>query len=138
MLYRCFRICSDWTKFHLELLKLIHVFKNKVYSENFINNCFKTFLENKYRILEKAIAVPKKPCFWFFFYLRLLSLQTRTKLRKSLQVILHSCKLQIVLKIRNNLSKTFRFKDCIPKSLLLVLFINLSVDSAMNPTMVNV
>ena len=63
MLYRCFRICSDWTNIHLELLKLIHVFKNKVYSENFINNYFKTFLENKYRIVEKVIAVPKKPCF---------------------------------------------------------------------------
>ena len=50
LLYRCFRIYSDWTKFHLELLKLIDVFKNNGYPENFINNCSKVFLDKKYRI----------------------------------------------------------------------------------------
>ena len=47
LLYRCFRICSDWTKFHLEVVKLTYVFKNNGYPENFINNCFKVFLDNK-------------------------------------------------------------------------------------------
>ena len=60
LLYRCFRICSDWTKFHLELVKLIDVFKNNGYPENFINNCFKVFLDNKYRVKEKVMTVPKK------------------------------------------------------------------------------
>ena len=46
LLYRCFRICSYWTKFHLELVKLTDVFKNNGYPENFINNCFKVFLDN--------------------------------------------------------------------------------------------
>ena len=50
LLYRCFRICSDWTKFHLELVKLTDVFKNSGYPENFINNCFKVFLDSKYKI----------------------------------------------------------------------------------------
>ena len=54
LLYRCFRICSDWTKFHLELVKLTDVFKNNGSPENFINNCFKVFLDNKYRIQEKS------------------------------------------------------------------------------------
>ena len=35
LLYRCFRICSDWTKFHLEVVKLTDVFKNNGYPENF-------------------------------------------------------------------------------------------------------
>ena len=43
LLYRCFQICSDWTKFHLELVKLIDVFKSNGYPENFINNCLKCF-----------------------------------------------------------------------------------------------
>ena len=30
-LCRCFQICSDWTKFHLELAKLIDVFKSNGY-----------------------------------------------------------------------------------------------------------
>ena len=101
LLYRCFPICSDWTKFHLELVKLIDVFKNNGYPENFINNCFKVFLDNKYRIQEKVITVPKKTLVLVHPYLGLLSLQTRTKLRKSLNGILNCCKLQIVFKSQN-------------------------------------
>ena len=117
LLYRCFRICSDWTKFHLELVKLTDVFKNNGYPENFINNCFKVFLDNKYRIQEKVIIVPKKTLFLALPYLGPLSLQTRTKLRKSLKGILNCCKLQIVFKSQNKLAKAFRFKDRIPKEL---------------------
>ena len=117
LLYRCFRICSDWTKFHLELVKLTDVFKNNGYPENFINNCFKVFLDKKYRAREKMITVPKKTLFLVLPYLGPLSLQTRTKLRKPLKGILNCCKLQIVFKSQNKLAKTFRFKDRIPKEL---------------------
>ena len=40
-----------------------------------------------------------------------MSLQTRTKLRKSLKDLLNSCKLPIVFKIKRKLSIVFRFKD---------------------------
>ena len=116
-LHRCFRICSDWTKIHLELVKLIDVFKSNCYPENFINNCFKLFLDNKYRIQEKVITVPKKTLVLVLPYLRPLSLQTRTKLRKSPKGILNCSKLQIVFKSQNKLAKAFRFKECIPKEL---------------------
>ena len=117
LLCRCFRICSDWTKFHLELVKLIDIFKNNCYPENFINNCFKVFLDKKYRAREKMTTVPKKTLFLVLPYLGPLSLQTRTKLRKSLKGILNCCKLQIVFKSQNKLAKAFRFKDRIPKEL---------------------
>ena len=93
LLYRCFRICSDWTKFHLELVKVIYVFKNNGYTENFINNFFKVFLHNKYGIREKVITVLKKTLFLVLPYLAPLSLQAKTKLRKSLKGILNCCKL---------------------------------------------
>ena len=63
LVYRCFWIFSDWTKFHLKLVKLIDIFKNNGYPENFINNSFKVFLDNKYRVREKVITVPKKALF---------------------------------------------------------------------------
>ena len=93
------------------------VFKSNGYSENSINNCFKKFLDNKHRMQEKVMPVPKKPLFLVLPYLGLLSLQTRTKLRKSLKGILNCCKLQIVFKSQNKLTNTFRFKDRIPKEL---------------------
>ena len=63
------------------------------------------------------MPVPKKPLFLVLPYLGLLSLQTRTKLRKSLKGILNCCKLQIVFKSQNKLTNAFRFKDRIPKEL---------------------
>ena len=93
LLYRCFRICSDWTKFHLELVKLTDDFNNNGYPENFIDKCFKVFLDNKYRIQEKVITMPRKTLFLVLPYLGRLSLQTRTKLRKSVKVIINCCKL---------------------------------------------
>ena len=122
LLYRCFRICSDWTKFHLEVVKLTDVFKNNGYPENFINNCFKVFLDNKYRIQEKVITVPKKTLFLVLPYLGPLSLQTRTKLRKSLKGILNCCKLHIVFKSQKKLAKAFRLKDRIPKECVVYKF----------------
>ena len=50
LLCRCFQICSEWTKFKLELVKLMDAFKSNGYPENFMNNCFKRFLDNKHRI----------------------------------------------------------------------------------------
>ena len=65
LLYRCFRICSDWTKFHLELVKLMDVCKSNGYPENY----FKAFLDNKHRIQENVVTVPKKPLFLALPYL---------------------------------------------------------------------
>ena len=57
LLYRCFTICSDWTKFHLEFVKLIDAFKNNSYPENFINNYLKRFwITNiKYKKSDKCV-----------------------------------------------------------------------------------
>ena len=44
-------------------------------------------------------------------------MQTRAKLRKSLEGIFNCCKLQILFKSQNKLAKAFRFKDRIPKEL---------------------
>ena len=75
------------------------------------------FLDNKYKIQEKVITVPKKPLFLVLPYLGPLSLQTRTKLRKSLKAILNYCKLHIVSKSQNKLAKAFVLKIVFPRNL---------------------
>ena len=59
----------------------------------------------------------KKTLFLVHPYLGPLSLQTRTKLSKSLKDVLSCCKLQFVFKSQNKLAKAFNFKDRIPKEL---------------------
>ena len=95
------------------------------------------FLDNKYRIQEKVIAVPKKTLFLILRYIGPLSLQIRTKLRKSLNGMLNCYKLQIMFKSQNKLAKAFCFKDRIPKELTSGVVYNFSADSAMSPVMVN-
>ena len=94
-------------------------------------------MDNKHRTQQKVITVPKKPLFSVLPYLRLLSLQTRTKLIKSLKDIFSCCKLNIVFKSKKKNSKRFLFlKIAFQKTLHLVSFMNFREDSATNPTMV--
>ena len=70
---------SDWTKFHIELVKLVDVFKKNSYNENFINGYF----NNKYFLMTnilKNLTLFKKPLFLVLPYLELSSIQVTTKL----------------------------------------------------------
>ena len=107
----CFKICSDWTKFHEKLSFLKQVFFKNGYPLSFIDNCFKTFVDKLFIKRPQLITVEKKTLFLSLPYLGEISLQTRTKLRKSLKGLLNSCKLQTVFKSKRKLSNVFRIKD---------------------------
>ena len=51
-------------------------------------------------------------------YLSEISLQTRTKLSKSLKGLLNTCKFQIIFKSQSKLSNVFPFKDRLPSDLV--------------------
>ena len=74
-------------------------------------------MDNIHVVKETTLTVEKKPLVLVLPYLGSLSLQTRTKLKKSLKNILNCCKLQIVLKNKTRLGNNFHFKDQIPKDL---------------------
>ena len=46
LIYRFFSICPDWTHFHTELTFLKEIFRKNGEPEDFIDNCFKKFLNN--------------------------------------------------------------------------------------------
>ena len=52
LINRCFQICSSWSMFHQKLILLRDILKNG-YPENFIDRCFKLFL-NRIHILKKS------------------------------------------------------------------------------------
>ena len=60
LVYRCFCICSDWKKFHVELTFLKEVFRKNGYPENFIDKCFKKFLDNIHLVKKKVPTVERK------------------------------------------------------------------------------
>ena len=50
--YRCFKICSDWTKFHEELSFLKQLFLKNGYPLSFIDNCFRMFVDKLLNVLD--------------------------------------------------------------------------------------
>ena len=74
-------------------------------------------MDNIHLVKETTLTVEKKPFVLVLPYLGSISLQTRTKLKKSLKNILNYCKLQMVFKNKTRLGNNFHFKDQIPKDL---------------------
>ena len=68
-------------------------------------------MDNVHVVTETTLKAEKKPLVLALPYLGSISLQTRTKLRKSLKNILNCCKLQIVFKNKTRLGNKFHFKD---------------------------
>ena len=66
-------------------------------------------------VKEITLTVEKKHLVLVLPYFGSISLQTRTKLDKSLKNILNCCKLQIVFKNKTRLGNNFHFKDQIPR-----------------------
>ena len=118
LIYRCYRICSDWKKFHAELTFLKTIFHKNGYLENFIDKCFKKFLDNIHLVKEKVPTVERKRLLPVLTYLGVISLQTRTKLQQTIKGVLNCCKLEIAFKFQTKLSNSSRFKDSIPKDLI--------------------
>ena len=92
--YQSFEICSDWTKFHEKLNFLKHVLLKNGYPLSFINKCFKMVINKLVKKRPQVTTVEKKTLLLSLPYLGEISLQTRTKLRKSFKGILNCCKLQ--------------------------------------------
>ena len=82
-----------------------------------MNKYFKKFMDSIHVVKETTLTVEKKPLVLVLPYLGSITLQTRTKLKKSSKNILNCCKLQIVFKSKTRLGNNFYFKDQIPKDL---------------------
>ena len=118
LVHRCFRICSDWKKFHAEVTFLKMIFRKNGYPEKFINKCFKKFLDNIHLVKEKVPTVERKRLLLVLPYLGVIIFETRTKLQQVIKGVLNCCKLEIAFKCQTKLSSSFQFKDPIPKDLI--------------------
>ena len=83
LIYRCFRICSNWTQFHTELIFLKGIFQKNGYPKNFIDKYFKKFLNDVDLGKENVPTVQKMSLLLVLPYLGIISLQARTKLQQA-------------------------------------------------------
>ena len=94
LVVRCFRICSDWNKFHKEIIFLKDIFLKNGYPTSFIDKCFKTLLDQLFIKKPQVLTVEKKTLTLVLPFLGNLSLQTKTKLQNVLKRVLGCCKIQ--------------------------------------------
>ena len=90
--YRCFRICSDLTKFNQELRFLKDVFLKNGYPSGFIDSCFKKIIDNFLTESPVKLTVEKRLLILLLPFLGDISLQLRTNFKKSFKNILSCCK----------------------------------------------
>ena len=76
--YRCVQICSSWTNLHNELVCLKEIFLKNCYPKDFINKCFKKFMENIH-VVKETLTAEKKPLVLVIPSFDSISLQTRTE-----------------------------------------------------------
>ena len=74
-------------------------------------------MDKIYVVKETTLTVEEKALVLVLPYLGSISLQTRTKVKKSLKNVLNCCELQIVFKNKTRLGNNFHFKDRIPNDL---------------------
>ena len=117
LLFRAFKLCSNFELFHQEILNLKDIFKRNGYPGNFIDACIKRYL-NQVFIDKKIYALaPKKELVCVLPFIGKKSLQLRSKLVKSVQNNLSFCHLEVVFQSPYKLYTLFRFKDTLNKKI---------------------
>ena len=116
LLHRSFSICCDYDHFEIDYSKTILIKNN--YPLNFIDWCFKSFLNKLYTPKVVVPNVPKRNVFVKLPFLGSTSFQIRKKLQKLFSDKLTSCNLKIVFTPPVRVKGFFTFKDKLPKMLL--------------------
>ena len=117
LLYRAFKLCSNFEIFHQEIIFLKDIFKRNGYPSNVIDKCVKTFLD-KIFIEKKVFSVAqKKELVCVLPFIGKSSLQLRSRLVKSIQQNLKFCSLNVIFQSPCKLHTLFKFKDSICKKI---------------------
>ena len=88
LVYRCFTLCSHWTKFHRELVTLKEILQRNVYPKSFIDKSIEKFLDRLHIIKPTLANVEKNPLRLVLPYLGPISLHVRIKIRNAMKSIL--------------------------------------------------
>ena len=117
LLFRVFKLCSNFELFHPEILNLKDIFKRNGYPYNFIDVCIKIFLNNI--SIDKMVyaLAPKKELICALPFIGKKSLQLRSKLVKSVHNNSSFCHLKVVFLSPCKLCTLFRFKDTLDKKI---------------------
>ena len=117
LLYRTFKLCSNFKIIHQEIIFLKDIFKRNGYPSNFIDNCVKRFLD-KIFIEKKVFSVAqKKELICVLPFIGKKSLQLRSQVIESIQENLKFFSLNVIFQSPCKLLTLFKFKDTLEKKI---------------------
>ena len=94
--YKLFNICSDWSKIHIEIIKLRNILIKNNFQSKFIDRYIKIFFDNLFSSKKKDVpTVPKKVVNISLPFLGKLSLKIRGNLIKLAKTYFPCCKIQL-------------------------------------------
>ena len=117
LLYCCFCLVSDMSKFHFEIEKLKEILLSNRYLNKFIDKYVSKFMNKLYIKKPVLLTVPKKQLYSVLPSMGKMSALVKSGLARSLHKCLPFCKVRIVFKTSNRLRNYFSFKDVVPKPL---------------------
>ena len=117
LLFRIFRISSDFSKFHVETKRLKDILLRNGYPSSLIDRLTRTFLSKVFQVKNVVSTVPKQELCIFLPFLGPQSLRLRSRLQNYVNSCLPTCDLRIVFKCETRLSSFFRYKDRVKKAL---------------------
>ena len=108
LLFRTYTVCSDWSKIHIEIIKLWNILIKNNFPSKFIDRCIKIFFDNLFSAKMKTVpTVPKKVVNISLPFLGKLSLKIRGNLIKLAKTYFPCCKIQVVFKSDKRLGSFF-------------------------------
>ena len=93
------------------------ILKRNSCPHNLVNHCIKKFLNKLFVQRDLNFTVPKRELICILPYLGKVSLDLRTKVRRTIERNLPFCKLKIIFKSKCRLNTLFHFRDSLRKKI---------------------
>ena len=121
LIHRCFTLCSCFSNFHLELVKLKEIMKRNSFPSVMIDSCIKKYLDKVLGAAPRVINNPnpeKQTLTLMLPFLGRTSLKLRNKLRRAFKETTQNMfNLRIVFRASCRMKSFLRFKDRTPEYL---------------------
>ena len=117
LLYRSFELVSDYVKLDSEIENLKEILKRNRYPNGFIDKVIYKFLHIKSTPKTMIPTVPRRKIRIVLPFLGQTSCTIKKKLKQLFRMI-PSCQLEVIYQTTYRMGNMFRFKDCLPKSIM--------------------
>ena len=113
-MYRPFHICSTYSNFHAEVVRIKGILKENCFPVPLIDRVIKTFLDKQFSKKPPPAREEKQFLMFCLPFLGSYSLQIKTKLTRLFKQCYPDAKLKVIFNSPKRLSSYFRFKDRFP------------------------